>query len=404
MNTTRAGHTRYLSTAILSFTFGFILFSLNTPYANAGTITLVSKPIGDFGERRCNLDIPAAGSGKTLKLSLADKGGPGVGNCYDMQPTEIIMQDIPSAAEILLTDDWLCGTALDSTFYTQDDPEDNKSFVIRLETTRQPSQLPEIGIDRLVEFEQGKYLDYPNDKGESPVGFKLAEKTSNGAGRVSRKLSCLEIKISDDANTPVLKPVALGDSTLSVVNEKDSDFECKDGRVITRRWHTGDENGSTSYFCTAIKGYEHETFLTKKTFTSAKFPECGRRKPGKVGDEQPDKDCNEAVTYHKDQVDPVYFTCPPNTVMTGRKHEGDENGLTNYTCSALYLQEEAKDNQLIVEPGEWEGWAYEYQSTFSCGDGKVMIGRAHKSDENGPTEYRCGQLFYPPTSKHQVTP
>ncbi|WP_144171741.1 hypothetical protein [Pseudomonas sp. Kh13] len=405
-HTPRRSLPRLASTKILLPVFTLIFFGLPAPHANAGTITLVSAPIGDYGERRCSVDIPPAGAGKTLKLSLADRGGIGQGNCYDMQPSEILMQDIPSAAEILLTDDWLCNTTLDGKFYTQDDPEDNKSFVIRLETTRNPSQLPEIGIDRLVEFQTGKYLDYTNANGEKPVGFKLAEKTSNGAGRITRKLSCLEIKISDDDEVPELKAVALGKTQSYTVVENDSDFKCSDNYVITHRYHKGDENAHTAYTCTQVKGNGTEAILMKQSFTSAKISECGRRKPNGEHEDPPDKNCTEAVTYNKDQVDPIYFTCPTDSVMVGRKHEGDENGYTTYTCAEFYKDtiDNDKKNRMIVEPGEWKGWVKESDSNFTCGVGEVMIGRAHKSDENGPTGYRCGTLYYPIDAKSQVTP
>ncbi|MDD2112081.1 MULTISPECIES: hypothetical protein [Pseudomonas] len=405
-HTVRRSLPRLASTTILFPVFTLMLFGLTAPHANAGTLTLVSKETEDHGERRCNVDIPAAGAGKTLKLSLADRGGIGTGNCYDMQPTEIIMQDIPSAAEILLTDDWLCNTKLDGTFYTEDDPEDNKSFVIRLETTRNPSQLPEIGIDRLVEFETGKYIDYVNDRNEKSVGFKLTEKTSNGAGRITRRLSCIEIKISDDDEIPELKAVTLGATKTVTVKEKDSDVTCEKNMVMTRRKHIGDENKDTTYGCTEVKGNGTEKILMKNSFTSASISECGRRKPSSVSAEPPDKNCTEAVTYNKDQVDYIYFTCPTDSVMIGRKHEGDENGYTTYTCAEFYKDEidNDKKNRMIVEPGEWLDGKLEYQFDFTCGAGEVMIGRTHKSDENGYTRYRCGTLYYPTNTKSQVTP
>ncbi|WP_141729027.1 hypothetical protein [Pseudomonas putida] len=405
INTTRGSRTHRAPSPPLLLTLTFIFCGLITPYASAGTITLISAPTGDFGERRCTVDIPPAGAGKTLKLSVAERGGLGVGNCYDIKPSDILMQDIPSSAEILLTDDWLCDTKLDDTFYTEDDPEDNKSFVIRLETTRNPSQLPEIGIDRLAEFEVGKYIDYTNDAGEKPVGFKVVEKTHNGSGRINRKLSCLEISISDDSNTPELIAVPLGEiSTSGNIEESGSSFNCSATQVMIGRKHEGDENGDTTYTCQTVNGNGTEKILFNEDYSSPKMSECGRRKPGSLTDEQPDKNCTEAVTYNKDQVDPIYFTCPTDSVMVGRDHEGDETGYTTYRCATLYKDKEVEANKLVVVPGEWEGSAKEPESDFTCGIGKVMIGRAHKSDENGPTKYRCGQLFYPTNPTTQVTP
>jgi hypothetical protein len=379
-----------------------MLFGLPASNANAGTITLISAPMDDHGERRCTVDIPAAGAGKTLKLSLADIGGIGIGNCYDMQPSEIIMQDIPSAAEILLTDDWLCNTEPGSKFYTKDDPQDNKSFVIRLETTRNLSQLPEIGIDRLVEFEKGKYLDYVNANQEKPIGFKLVDKSHTGESRITRKLSCLEIKISEGEVIPELKSAERTFVERIETGERHSDVTCRENAFMIARKHTGDENGKTEYECAMVDD-DQEEFVTKASFTSAKFPECGRRKPKGEHDKPEEESCAEAL-YHKDKVDPIYFTCPTDTVMIGRKHDGDEKGYTRYTCAEIYVGEVDEKNKMIVEPGEWDGWDYEYQSDFKCEPPTVMIGRAHKSDENGPTEYRCGTLYYPIGYKSQVTP
>lgn len=406
-NTIRPSLPRLASTSILIPVFTLMFFGLPAPNANAGTITLISKPIGNHGERRCNLDIPAAGTGKTLKLSLADRGGIGMGNCFEMQPTEIIMQDIPSSAEILLTDDWLCNTQAGSKFYKNDDPADNKSFVIRLATTRHPSQLPEIGIDRLVEFEEGKYLDYVNEKGEEPTGFKLVKKTHSGVGRITRKLSCLEIKISEGEVIPKLKAVALGDYQTKTTFAWKSDVTCPGNTVITRRKHSGDENKKTFYDCTEVKGNGTETILRETSFTSPKFPECGRRKPDNEDKDQPEKDCKRALNYDKEKVDFIYLTCPTDSVMIGRRHKGDENDYTDYTCAEFYINEidAAKKNRIIVEPGEWEAEQKEHKSDIHCDKGRVMIGRAHKADEEGPTTFRCGTLYYPPidaTSK--VTP
>ncbi|MFJ3109009.1 hypothetical protein [Pseudomonas putida] len=410
INTTRGSRTHRAPSPPLLLTLTFIFCGLIAPYASAGTITLISAPTGDFGERRCTIDIPPAGAGKTLKLSVAERGGIGVGNCYDIKPSDIVMHDIPSSAEILLTDDWLCDTKLDDTFYTEDDPEDNKSFVIRLETTRNPSQLPEIGIDRLAEFEVGKYIDHSNDAGEKPVGFKLAAKTHNDAGRITRKLSCLQINISEDSNTPTLTPVPLGEKTTTTIEkEHDHEFDCASDEVMVGRAHSGDEHGDheddwTKYTCQTVKGDGKVKIVIKQDYTAARISECGRRKPESTSEKQPDKSCTEAVTYNKDKVDPIYFTCPTDSVMVGRGHKGDETGYTTYRCATLYKDTEAVENKMIVVPGDWEKEVKESNSDFTCGLGKVMIGRAHKSDENGPTKYRCGQLFYPTNPTTQVTP
>lgn len=408
INVTRRSPPRPASAQLLIPALTLVLTGLFSPYASAGTLTLISTPIGGYGERKCTLSIPAAGAGKTVMLSLSDKGGAGVGNCYDMQPSEIIMEDIPSAAEILLTDDWWCDTTLDSNSYKYDDPEDNKNFYIKLVTTRNPSKLPEIGIDQLLRFKKGETIYYQNEEGNKPIGFKMADNTFNDSGRVTRKLSCVKVTISEGEHIPELKTVELGETTtINRPNEEKSDVLCPSGSAITGRKHKGDEKGSTDTHCTVIKGNGTDTILMQQSFKSSSFPECGRRKPNDEDSEPHDKDCHEAVTYHKDKVDPIYFTCPTDSILIGRDHQGDENGLTNYTCAEFYINEidEDKVNRLIVEPGPWaEESVKESDSDFKCASDEVMIGRAHKSDENGDTVYRCAKLYYPTHTKGQVTP
>ena len=371
-----------------------LLASLSIPlHTQAGTITLITSPGQDHGGYRCTLDIPPAGAGKTIRLSLADRGGPGQGNCFQMQPDTITMKDIPSAAKILLTDDWMCNTTLGSKAYKNFDPSDNKNFVIKLETMSMLSQLPNIGIDRLFEFEEGKPVKIPEAK-----GIKLTEKTFNGNGRVTSKLSCLEITISDDIDTPTLDPVLLGSmSTSNDLKESDHSFTCSNDKVMVGRKHEGDENGDTYYTCQTVQGRNQETFVIKESFTSAKIEECGRRKPDGEDKDAPDKTCAEAVNYDKDSMDYIYFTCPTDSVMIGRAHKGDENGYTDYKCATLYKNTEDEKNKLVVKLDDWSDAVKEPGSDFTCGTDKVMVGRAHESDENGYTKYRCGQLFYPAT-------
>ena len=382
----------------------FALMGLLAPPANAGTITLTSAPIGDHGQRVCTLAVPEAGAGKTIRLSLADKGGAGKGNCYDMQPTEIAMKDIPSAAKILLTDDWLCNTEMGTKNYEKDDPEDNRNFFIRLDTVRNLSQLPQIGIDRLLEFEDGQPIwdtDLPG------IGFRMVQSKFNGAKRVTRRLSCLEITISQGENPPPsLVPVPLEYSkTVKVESEQDSTAGCPTGEVMVWRIHVGDEKAATSYGCYTLNPGNNEKILAREEFTSVRFPECGRRRPGSEGDDPPDVDCNKAVTYHKDQVDPIYFTCPPNSAIVQRDHINDENGLTHYFCNSFHIGKIDGDaNKIIIEPDDWEQHMTEDFSAHNCGEDRVMIGRAHKSDENGETAIRCGRPYHPTNPTLTVTP
>ena len=89
------------------------------------------------------------------------------------------------------------------------------------------------------------------------------------------------------------------------------------------------------------------------------------------------------------ESDGIYYVCPINTIMTGREHEGDENGNTKYECATATNA----DRELSVAPHNWstpisESVNYE----FKCADNQFLIGRWHNNDENGNTRYRCATL------------
>lgn len=86
----------------------------------------------------------------------------------------------------------------------------------------------------------------------------------------------------------------------------------------------------------------------------------------------------------------AWFACPADQVMTGRKHSGDENGYTTYYCSRILINGE----QATVEPRSWVSAGKESSSLFETGENEIIIGRQHKGDENGYTNYQYGALFW----------
>ncbi len=85
------------------------------------------------------------------------------------------------------------------------------------------------------------------------------------------------------------------------------------------------------------------------------------------------------------------FLCPRNTVMTGRWHEGDENGETQYEYATLKAIDENGNEvkaQIDVTDIQWsdsiiESSGYGYIATAN----RVIVGRMHTGDENGYTKY-----------------
>ncbi len=98
------------------------------------------------------------------------------------------------------------------------------------------------------------------------------------------------------------------------------------------------------------------------------------------------------------------FSCPANTVMTGRWHDCknkgdkcDENGNSSVYCRGI----EHGGLRFDVGEGTWSAPMQESTSSFVCPANTVMAGRRHdcknkgdKCDENGDTRYLCSPLTY----------
>ena len=89
------------------------------------------------------------------------------------------------------------------------------------------------------------------------------------------------------------------------------------------------------------------------------------------------------------------FICPDNTVIVGRWHKGDENGETQYKYVNLYFN----DSLVRTKNHQWSGWIQESgkstggYSQFICPANTVLTGREHKGDENGNTRYRFSEIY-----------
>ncbi|MFF3441386.1 hypothetical protein [Streptosporangium sp. NPDC002721] len=84
------------------------------------------------------------------------------------------------------------------------------------------------------------------------------------------------------------------------------------------------------------------------------------------------------------------FTCPPNQVLTGRSHYGDENRPTTYYCSTIFINGE----QVQVHSGDWSAAQRESRSNYVAPLDQTLVGRWHDDDENGDTRYRTGALYW----------
>lgn len=148
--------------------------------------------------------------------------------------------------------------------------------------------------------------------------------------------------------------------------ENNHDFKCgapnsySTGYVLIGRRHYGDEREVTAYLCAHV---DQNGVLGPPV--------------DEIADQNPPSEGN-------------YFTCPINKVMTGREHKGDENYPEWLKCATL---KDGWGNDMKVTPGKWSDTYQEHNHEFKCPSGSVMIGKYHKDDEEGPTQYRCGQLW-----------
>ena len=90
----------------------------------------------------------------------------------------------------------------------------------------------------------------------------------------------------------------------------------------------------------------------------------------------------------REWIDP--FTCPTNTVLTGRSHYGDEDDPTTYYCSFILINGE----QAQVYLGDWTARQKESRSDYSAPDHQAVAGRWHEGDENGYTRYRAASIYW----------
>jgi hypothetical protein len=147
------------------------------------------------------------------------------------------------------------------------------------------------------------------------------------------------------------------------IKESGSDYKCPAGAVLTGRWHSGDENGSTRYeyaYLYVVLSDEPSPVVTRNRTHSGKMKESKSS-----------------------------FECPPNTFMTGRWHKGDENGETQYEYGDVYIQ----GMPAASVDRTWSDTLKESAGIkYTCPGNSVMTGRSHSGDENGLTKYQHGTV------------
>lgn len=361
------------------------------PNADAAVITLSGK-LGDVesaendSNASCTIEVPAAGAGRSIDVHLNNPGS----NCYELRVSSIAMRNMPPATQVLLTDDYHCGTTLGNSFDVRRDPESNKNFWVKLRTGAAGATLEAENISSLI---YKGFVANRTDSGDVSQGIQIEDFKLNGSSeRMTYTLSCIRITSSTNKNTKrgeyLSFPSAEWGEPLKESQSKD--WTCPGNTVVTARKHSRDENGDTAYQCASIPG-----LTTSNSTWSAAFPECGINLDANYdNDKGRFKTCAEK-NYDNANTAYLYFTCPTNQVMLGRSHEGDENGDTRYRCGALYQGKPEDKKRVSVWPGTWSQAMKEADSEHRCPAGEVMVGRAHKGDENNDTRYLCAKLRAP---------
>lgn len=155
----------------------------------------------------------------------------------------------------------------------------------------------------------------------------------------------------------------------SLMKEKNSTFLCPTNTVMTGRYHTGDEKkGKTQYEYATLKAVDANGKTVSATIS--------------VSDVQ-----------WSDAISEFYsnFKAPANRVIVGRKHSGDEHGNTQYATAQIkvngetaILQEYTTSSSIKESGGIW----------FNTDSYRVMTGRKHDYDENGQTTYTSAKATY----------
>lgn len=148
--------------------------------------------------------------------------------------------------------------------------------------------------------------------------------------------------------------------------ESDSFFMCPENNVITGRYHSGDENGTTIYQYATLRAIAPN---------------------GDVIDGHISIEFNGWINVTNESSG-IGFDAPVNKVIIGRRHYGDENASTQYAIGTVKFNGHPAyiSNYTVSEAQkETSGW-------FKSGDRQVITARHHYGDENGYTYYGLGTI------------
>ncbi|WP_344979097.1 hypothetical protein [Streptosporangium fragile] len=159
-------------------------------------------------------------------------------------------------------------------------------------------------------------------------------------------------------STVAVPDIVIRYGSVHRLKEPNSIFVCPADEVLIGRDHKGDENGWTKYHCGQI-----------------------------VIDGEPASvlDGNWSPTMVESDS---HFTTSNDRVILGRRHDGDENGLTQYFTGTVHW----RGSQVRIASRRWTAAMRESDHSGRAGSNEVMVGRWHNGDENGDTFYEFGKV------------
>lgn len=103
------------------------------------------------------------------------------------------------------------------------------------------------------------------------------------------------------------------------------------------------------------------------------------------------------ISSQKKESSELTFEAPENMVMAGRRHGGDENGMT--TClyaslKAINQRGQTVNGTIRLDNYKWTDWIKESNSNYTAPSGYVIVGRQHSGDENGQTRYKIARITF----------
>ncbi|MEU6055102.1 hypothetical protein ABZ829_32320 [Streptomyces xanthochromogenes] len=90
------------------------------------------------------------------------------------------------------------------------------------------------------------------------------------------------------------------------------------------------------------------------------------------------------------ESDGTRYVAPEGRVLVGRSHSGDETGTTRYVHAQVIGP---RGEPLTVVHGTWSASMKESSSSFEAPAHQAIVGRRHTGDENGLTEYLTATLL-----------